>query len=300
MKKITLLFLTIISIIFISCSKNNDESNNGDSLSDGEAQLSVNGNEFVSQNTDISAVLVNEMMSLQFANLQSDEVVQVTFRNPAIATFDLSITGENYNAGSYVVSNVQYSSLYGEGTGEIIVTSYNTANKTISGNFEFEAYNLSDESLTINGIFQNVNYVIETNTTLGNSLNAKIDGMPLIPTSVASAEQTSQGYTYYGIVGTNENSSKAIALFISSEITVGTHKLSSIGYPGGAVGQYLKGVGGITPPSIYTSLDGTITITSYDPVEKTMQGIFVFTAGDPFGQGTTTYSISQGEFTLDL
>ena len=297
MKKTTLLLSAILTLFIVSCSKNNDDGDNN-SLNDGEAQLTINGSEFITQNTVISAVLINETMSLQFLNVQTDEAVVVSFRNPAVTTFDLGITGEDFNAGSYIVSSVAYTSKYGDGTGQLNVTSYNTTNKTISGVFEFEGFNLSGESFIVNGAFQNLNYILEINANTGGTLSAKVDGTPLNPTSVVALE-TTLGGTAFNIVANNESNFTGIGLTIPADITVGTHNFSSLPISGSIIGQYYIEFGGANQAN-FISIDGTITITSYNPSEKTMEGTFEFTAGDFLGQNQTTYAITEGAFTIDL
>jgi len=79
---------------------------------------------------------------------------------------------------------------------------------------------------------------------------------------------------------------------------VGTHDFELLPLPGALIGQYTPSLGGGN--ETFVSVDGTITITSYDMVTGIMEGNFEFTAGDFSGIDPTIHAITSGSFSVEF
>jgi len=129
-------------------------------------------------------------------------------------------------------------------------------------------------------------------------LVATIDGDALNADSVIALEVDLLGSTTLTITAINNTTNQNITLSMPADISVGTHDLESLSLPGAIIGQYTPNLGGGN--ETYISIDGTITITSYDTVTGVMEGNFEFTAGDILAIDNTTYSITNGSFSVEF
>jgi len=305
-KQIIYLSLILLSIIVISsCSSSDDDSNNN--VSDGQLTLTINGEEFTADGQNVAATLFNGTFNLTTINSNTGETIVITVSNASESTFDLSAAANAQNGAVYLISGENaYGTVAEGGSGQLNITKLDEENLLTSGTFDFIAVrssvdnqgNTITETVTItNGSFNNLPLATEIPGGGNNSFSADIDGEALNPDSITSLELSIGGNTTISITATNNSTTKSVSLTFPGDPTVGTHELSS--FFGDYKGSYNPSLGGNT--NIYTSNPGTVIITSYDAVAKTMEGTFEFTAKrlDP-NDPDITYIISNGEFSVDI
>ncbi|MCF6308093.1 MAG: DUF6252 family protein [Flavobacteriaceae bacterium] len=305
-KQIINLSLILLSIIVISsCSSSDDSDNN---INDGQLTLTIDGEEFTAEGQNVAATLFNGTFNLTTINPATGETIVITVSNASESTFDLGAAANAQNGAVYVVSGENaYGTVAEGGSGQLNITKLDEENLLTSGNFEFIAVrssvdnqgNIITETVTItNGSFSNLTLTTEIPSGGGNnSFSADIDGEALNPNSITSLELTIGGNTTIFVTATNNSTAQSVSLTFPGDPTVGTHELSS--FSGDYTGSYNPSLGGGT--NLYTSNPGTVTITSYDAVAKTMEGTFEFTAKrlDP-NDPDITYIVSNGEFSVAI
>lgn len=182
----------------------------------------------------------------------------------------------------------------GNSSGNVSITSINTANKTISGTFSFVGY-WADEEANLpnipftNGTFQNIPYTgdLGGNTPQGDVFfKAKVGGtlttfstiMPQIATDYLQINAIN------GVGGTNV---ETIGLTMPKNISAGTHPVAD--FPDdGVVANYSKGMDG------YIAEEGVITITSNS--DGWIKGTFFFSGSNFDGEPGPV--ITEGSFSV--
>ena len=309
MKKIKLLnvlFLTLLSISFVGCSGDDDSNDSG--VNEGQLVATIDGDLYSADGENASAALFNGIFNLTTTNSTSGETITITVSNASEDTFDLSSAANSLNGGAYTLNGENaYLSNFEGGSGTIAITKLDTENFLASGTFEFvgvrESFdndgNIVTETVTItSGEFNNITLVTQVIGEPNNTLEANVDGVALNADSVTAIEIDLLGNTTLTISAINNTTNQNIALSMPSDITVGTHNFDSFPSIGAIIGQYTPNLGG--GDESYFSLDGTITVTSYDTVSGIMEGSFEFTAGDFLGMDDTSYSITNGNFSVEF
>ena len=306
MKILNILFITLLSISFVGCSGDDDSNDSG--VNEGQLIAIIDGVSYSAEDTNASAALFNGIFNITTTNPTTGETITITVSNAAEGTFDLSSAANNINGGAYTLNGENaYLSNYEGGTGTMTISKLDTENLLTSGTFEFVGVresldadgNIVTETITItNGEFNNLPLVTEVIGNPDNSLDATIDGEALNADSVTALEIDLLGNTTLAITAINNTTNQNIAISMPADITVGTHDFESLPLPGAIIGQYTPNLGGGN--ETYVSIDGTITIISYDTVTGVMEGSFEFTAGDFLAIDDTTFSITNGSFSVEF
>ncbi len=294
LKPLSILLLTVLSLSLTSCGDDDDGAS-----TTVEASFQLEGENFTVSTR--SAVLLNEILSIQLFDAGQAEGVIINIKNPDVGTYDLGPNGITDNNASFVLNNIgAYVSKVPGGSGEISITSFNTAEMTVSGTFQFVGLNGTGDTRTItNGEFTNLPYTEGVGGNGNNVLTADIDGTSLNANSVTAFSIEFQGITSISVSAINNSTFSNIGLTLPADIEVGTYDFDSFPLPGAIIGQYNIDLGGSNPKS-YSSQDGSITISSYDVNAGTMEGTFNFTAGDFTGQDPASFEITNGAFEISF
>lgn len=309
MKKILNFSLFVLMGIFISSCSNDDKASNSQAAQ-GELIAEIDGASFVSNSNNSGAIYINSILSISGQNSLGTILLTIPEITQA-GTFDLSYNTDGDAAGVYTPSdeNAYISEAENGGSGQLIITKFDLENELISGTFEFKAIRQEGSDPTnpmietvevTNGSFTDLQILIDEIPGDGvSNLSAKVDGNDFNANSVFATEVTMGGNTTINVVANNTTTNQNLALSIPETITVGTHNFSSFPGSGSAVGLYNPDMSSTSNPS-FTSISGSITISSYDVVNGKMEGTFFFTAGDPIQQNPTTYEITEGDFDIEF
>lgn len=180
-----------------------------------------------------------------------------------------------------------------ENTGSVTITSINTANKTISGTFNFKGYWTDDTKPPVqftNGSFTNLPYTAETTTSPNTDIfDLKLDGTDFIENDINVAEVGASGVPdYYSIVGVKTNGD-TVGISIAKSLGVGTYQFA------GAFGPQINAsslIGG----TIYIGDTGSITIVSKTATR--IAGTFNVVVKNMMTNQTKT--ITAGTFNVEL
>jgi len=305
-KLVNILFLSLLAISFVSC--NGDDDSNDSGVNEGELVVTIDGVSNSADQINASTALFNGIFNMTSTNSATGETIIITVSNAEVGAFDLSSSANNLNGGAYTLNGENaYLSNYEGGTGSINITKLDTENLLASGTFEFIGVresldidgNIITETVTItNGEFNDLTLVTQVIGDPNNSLEVDIDGDALSADSVNAIEIEFQGNTTLNISAINNSTNQNVAITLPSDITIGTHDFESLPLPGAIIGQYTPNLGGGN--ETYVSIDGTITITSYDSGTGVMEGTFEFTAGDFLGIDPTTHTLTNGSFSVEF
>lgn len=297
MKKLSLFLVAFVAFTFFSCSSDNEpvdpvlagQTGNGGN-SGGSVLFKADFNGSTWNATQAMAEIGGNYISIAGINNSGDNFAFMIDANqtgtyPAnenLLTYN-PVSGDGY--GYWSVNNNNPS----DNTGSITITNINTANKTISGTFQFTGYwsDMDNTSVTpiefTNGIFQNVPYTGYTDPG-ADSFFAKVDGVEFVDTDILVA-------TVNNVIGVGaENAaSQSMTVGMNDDLTPGTYTITGNVSTDVVQANYTPVSGG---SSIQAS-SGSVTITSI--TADRVAGMFSFTVID----GGTTYSVTEGSFDVE-
>ncbi len=298
-------FFALVVASMVSGCNNSDDDN--PQPADGQLTVMIDGQQFTAQGEDVAAIFFNGDFNITARNTTTGEQLTITVQDASVGTFDL---GENNgsNASAYNINGDDAFISHGEGgSGQITITTLDEENLLASGTFEMvltrQFFDTTGEIVTetvtmTEGRFQNIPLVIDIVGAGNSTLSADVDGAAMNPDAVTAIQVSLGGNTSIGISATNSTTLQNIGISLPADIEVGTYDFDSLPLPGSIIGQYSPELG--SGSTQFVSIDGTITISAYDPVAGTMEGTFEFTAGDFLGQDPTTYQITNGSFSVEI
>ncbi|MEZ4853395.1 DUF6252 family protein [Flavobacterium sp.] len=290
MKKINLL-VTIFSILFLfSCSNDNEPV---DPVLIGQTGSTGNGNFIFKADfngttwnaNQASAQLGSDFITIAGINSTGDSFSFIIEANQ-LGTFPANENILSYNPASgggygYWSINVDNET---EDTGSITITNINTANKTISGTFQFTGYwsNIDETSIAplnfTNGVFQNIPYTGYDDPG-ADSFFAKVDGVGFTATDIFVATINE----VIGI-GASDDNDQNITVGVNENLGVGTYTITGNTSSDEVQATYEIGGNSILATS------GSVTIST--KTADRISGTFSFVATD----SGTSYSITEGSF----
>ena len=293
MKKIFSLIACFV--LLQSCSNDPDSS----SSTTGSITATIDGQNWSSniaigaiQSASFSGINSSVLQILGTATNNSLLAINIPLQNLAPGTY----TFNGYDAAgslSYDNGNEFYSSDESGGTFTFTISSYNSANGTISGTFSGTLIDWdSTTSISINnGTFSNITIVSQQlysngNMSLklnnGNVFNMDADSSDNLFLMIQQVNEANKIVIY----GNNTNPGSDFGIYsimIPKNATVGSHTIDGDNYDAG-----FNNNSNIT----YTTTGGTINITSHNG--NTIAGTFNFTATG----NSQTMTISQGNFSI--
>ena len=170
------------------------------------------------------------------------------------------------------------------------ITSINEENSTLSGEFQFTAFNLltGTQRVVASGKFSNVTFTGNVTSSGEDFLECKIDG------EVFKAGLVSGGVTpapsILLLIGSSSDGTQSIGLNLSPDVTVGEHKIG---------GAFSENWAQYNPDSatFLASESGKVKITKHDKANKKIEGTFRFEAEEIMGGGASA-SIKEGKFSV--
>lgn len=199
---------------------------------------------------------------------------------------------DGMNGFYYYTNNETYSSTFVPSPdGVINITKYDASNNIISGNFSGTMRDIAainDISVT-NGVFKNIKLTTEAAQDAGD-MDAQIDGAPF--TAYACVYRDT--YLTAGqdvISGSNTGASQSITFQIKEPLSEKTYTMSKTNH----TALYVSDLSSGADPSedYYTSESGSLTITSIDQTNGTVEGTFNFTGTNTFLDSVV---VDQGSF----
>ncbi len=267
MKRISLFFLAALALI--GCEDIQDNSPSMQSTLDGDffkatatqaTRISGTGGAYV-----IQGITNDEKLTLRVPGPQSGTYVMED--NPEVyASF------QDFNGNVYLTDPL--------GEGEIVITRWDTTDKTLSGTFRFTAFNVGVDTLIAQrGIFHNVRYTvgedIDDPGAGSGSMIAKLDGEDFVPDTVTALDNG----TNVKIKGVTDEGS--IEIRVPNDVAVGTYSTQDFPF----YGRFKPPVG-----NTENSISGTITVVIHLPQDRVLKGVFAFE--------TANHSIAFGQFNV--
>jgi hypothetical protein len=311
MKKIYVLFVSILTIGFFLNSCSSDESTDieiaVDTAAPGKIQFDFDGTTFVS--SSVQAIISDDYISITGLRSSKGDFIVITVPSNKVGTYTWkNVSNQNKGWGlrlAYSPSSSEYSSFIGlseedadndlgisdyEDTATVTITSIDSKTKKLSGTFQFTGIrsNINNKLETKNftkGSFNEIAYTSNVPIVNKNTFSAKLDGTNFVTTSV-TAIQGSGKIMIGGTKGSYEN----IFIAIPSTIKTGTY---SVGSGFDYVLRYSKDA---TPSNMFDASKGTIVILSHDTAKKTISG--TFTASLVTYPSTVKHEITEGAFNI--
>ena len=307
MKKINrflFLFLATTATLFTSCSTDVEPLDPSVTIpepsTNGKLKVDFDGQTFVA--TNVQAVVNSTAIAISGLRSGNNDFIQITLPAPLnqVGTYTWAdATASNATLG------LMYSNAASEGfisapangdfadfpaytdTAKVTITSIDTANKTISGTFEFTggrfdaAGNLVMKKFT-NGSFTNIKFSGDVASPTGNTFSAKRYDAPFNPVTISAISSSGKIL----VTGTTSDMGTITVQFPTAVIP-GTYPLSNVGE---YVGMYLAGS---QAGDVFAAESGSITIISHDTTVKKVKATFNFLGKSPNNE---TADITEGKF----
>lgn len=257
-----LVFILLATLSLISCE---DTQTNEVAL-----QAKVDDRLYVSADARAS---LNDDGTLTIQGFTDDESLTLHLSRLDDGNFTIGEGFPNYAVYEDFEGNIYTTNPNGEG--EVTISDLNETNKTLSGNFNFNAFLPGIDTIYVSsGTFFNVSYSggdIPDPTNAG-TFTATVDGNQFIPITVSSRN------TGNTIITSGNTANATIVISVTSNVEPGEYLL-----PQGGFGGKYQGASG---PE--TTADGIINIIEHDIANKTIKGTFSFI--------TNRTEITEGQF----
>lgn len=173
-----------------------------------------------------------------------------------------------------------------EDTGSITITSINTANKTISGSFNFKGYWSDTDNTSIipvqftNGVFQNVPYITQEET--GDTFAAKVNNTDFLDVNILTITTDINGQEFIS-VGAQDTDLNSITVSVKSDLAVGNYNIT-----GNTTTDVVQAIYDFDDEN-YVATSGNVNITTKTATR--IKGTFSFVSG--------TFNVTQGSFDVE-
>ncbi len=245
-----LLFVLLATLSLISCE---DTQTNEVAL-----QAKVDDRLYISADARAS---LNDDGTVTIQGFTDDESLTLHISRLDDGDFAIGEGRPNYAVYEDFEGNIYTTDPNGEGV--ITISDLNENSKTLSGNFNFNAFLPGIDTIYVSsGTFYNVSYTngeIPDPTNAG-TFSAKVDGNQFIPVIVSARSTTNT------IIISGSNANATIVLSVPPGIEVGEYT-----FPGGSVRFKYQDANG---PE--TTSEGIINITEHNLGDKTIKGSFSF------------------------
>lgn len=305
MKKLLCLF-SALTIVLASCS-NDDSSNSADPIVEsGKLQFDFENKTFIS--TSVQAIVGDDFISISAIRATNGDHIQITVPSNKTGTYTFSNNSNpNENlALAYSPSSNEYSAfialskldaddVFGSSdytdTASITITSIDSKTKKISGTFQFTGlrFNSSNkiETKTITkGSFKDIAFTSEAPVNNDNSFSTKLDGSNFLPTNIFATSSLGKI-----AITANRGSVENIAILVPNTIKPGTYNVGDSAF--NYIIRYSKD---LTNQGMFDASKGTITISSHNTTERTINGTFTASLASFFT--TEKHEIAQGTFSV--
>lgn len=315
------LFLALIAVTFSACENEGlegefqqDQNNN---VEPGEFVATVEGNAYEADAA--SAILYSMDNSMVIAGLNSStgENITLSISNAGADTFNLNTGGATYFTVTNVTNPYVSNQAIG-GSGQLVITDFNSTDQTVTGVFTFTGARaqLDGDGNPIldgngdpviqtievtEGAFNSIAYTINDNDPNDpdpdpdpqsmDSFFANVDGIGFTPDSLSVKRVIVGGVPVINILATKDNG-ELIRIDLPESLGQGTFSMESLSDGTELIALYNDGLGGEN----LTSNPGTITITEFGTLSGKIKATFAFTGTDPLGVDPTVVEVTEGEF----
>ena len=183
--------------------------------------------------------------------------------------------------------------------GTISISQFNTLAGRIVATFEFTAtdpLNIDPTVVQVTDGSFDIRY--EPGATAGaNSMSCDIGGVAWVADFVDATEFEFDGIVTVTARGYNSASGELIEITFPKELAPGSYDFVTTDIAGESIARFYPEVGG----TAFTSTDGSIIVLTNDlATGGTMEAAFLFYGEDLSGIDPTTYTLTNGEFTVEL
>jgi hypothetical protein len=285
--------LIAVIISFIGCTKEVSKENGSTTqIVNGDFYATIDGNQW---NADSLQLILVSSSGVSISGLGKDGE-QVTMLLPVFktGTYALSSTSNSLAVYSNLLVNVTavFTSNTGVANGTVSITSIDTVQHLVSGNFHYTLVDPADNSqkTVTAGVFNYVPYSGNSGggtTALADTLTANVGGIEFNSAQVVSNVTTGELF----IAGISSDGTEDLALGMPQDITPGTYNMDF------ATGMYYGVYNVGTTITLLSQMNGTLTIISNDTVARRISGTFSFIAS-PLTSGSPV-TITSGYFSLN-
>jgi hypothetical protein len=289
----------------------------------GQFKAQIDGSEFIA--TIVNATLTPENLLVISGVIETTgETITLKAVDAGIGSFDLKTAIGNENGAQYyspgATINPYTSSAELDGSGQLSLTEFNTADLTLTGAFSFVGKriqldsngdpvldgngdpNVQDVSVALGG-FNKISYVLDDTGNGGGGGNgdpvdeftALIDDIEFFEDTITSTVTTIGGIEMLKIVAQTSTNS-LIRIDVPLFTGIGTFPMESISDGTRIIALYNANTGGEN----LTSNPGTITITELDTEEGVIIATFQFTGTDPLGGDPTVVAVTSGALKINF
>ncbi len=244
-------FLVVFLILCIAC----------DNVETNTASLQVNIDEFFFK-ADATVASKHQDNSYTITATTNDQTLILHVDSPAANEYPVGGASDNW--ATYEDENGNIYSSVPDGEGAIIVTSWDTSYKTLTGEFAFKLVLPGIDTLQFsNGMFYEVPYgfgVVDNVPQSDGNVIGKIDGVSFSPVTVNATN------TGNNIVIVAVGSNYTITLTFPNDITTGNYNIPS----GGITATLSNGT------TSETAIQGITVVVEHDTDFKVLRGTFSF------------------------
>jgi hypothetical protein len=292
--RITHLLLAAVLFSFFACTKELSKENGTNSGPlNGDFYATIQGVQWSADSLQLIVVNSNGLTTISGLS-KTGALISMVLPKLQVGVYTLNAQSTPYAVygNAFDTTNI-YLSNVGNASGTITITSIDTVNHLVSGNFSFTLVSPVDgttKTVTA-GVLAFVPYTGDTGTgsippNITDTVQATIDGAKFFGAEVEATDSLGQLL----IAGISADQTQDVGLLMPDAITPGTYSLDF------ATGQYI----GFYNPSLAITLlsqsNGTLTIISNDRTARRIKGTFAFTGSELMG--TTTASVTQGYFAV--
>jgi hypothetical protein len=276
MIKLSSIFLAFgLMFCFSSCQKELSDGGGGGGSVSGNFKAKIDGNWWVAN----KIATANKTFGFITLNGESNDKKTLRIILLDSGTHNYTVDAASINTAIYIDSSTStvktFTSAQSASPGHVFITSIDTANKTMSGNFSFKVHSQSDstEKNFTEGSFTNIPYT--SNLPIGgnptDTFRVKIAGSLWTAPTVIGLSAGGQLI----VTGSDPALMKSVALAFPSTVTPGSYAFNII--TGTYVGIYTPD---IDPSHIKVSTLGSLTILEHNATTKHIRGNFFFTGSD--------------------
>lgn len=261
-----LLILFFATLVIASC--NNTETNSP------AFQASIEDEFFKANFTEANYIESGEYFVLQGKN--NNQIITLRGSYPPDGVnIEFGEGSENF-AIYEDINGIVYSTAVSGGDGSMRINENSTEDKNISGEFNFTAISISQDTLSISGgVFYKVSYLNEEGDgSNSGSFSAELNGSAFVPLDVF-ANDNGSAIVVKGVIN-----SETILLGFPDDVEAGTYELPM----GGFTARVDNG------SDNEDAISGEVVIIAHDITEKTISGTFQFQ--------TPTNTVNTGQFNV--
>lgn len=260
----------------------------------------VDGLDFIPQTVNSTRNIISNVPMINIIALNSSgEKIRIDIPEAlGVGTFNM----EQLSDGTKLIA--QYNP--GIGTedlssdpGTIEITEFNTLTGRIVANFAFTATDPLGIDPTVVEITEgafDIRYEPAA-TSANNSMSASIEGVDWTANFVDAIEFDFSGTETVTARGFNSETGESMEISFPKSLEPGSYDFVSMAVPGDSIARFYTEVGGTE----FTSTDGSIIVLTNDlATGGTIEAAFLFLAEDLSGEDPATYSITSGQFIVEL